>query len=123
MSYAVRLLYTALQKLLIAQLILVFLVMLVYAYLEGSSSALAAGYGGGITLINGIIMAWRVSRVSNKSTLAALSGISASFGSTLFLMGIGMGVLKLNPLAILTSFSITHLGYVYLGHQINRASN
>lgn len=84
MSYAVRLLYTALQKLLITQLILVFLVMLVYAYLEGSNSALAAGYGGGITLINGIIMAWRVSRVSNKSTLAALSGISASFGSTLF---------------------------------------
>jgi ATP synthase protein I len=121
MSYAVRMLRTALRKLLIVQLLLVLPVVLVYAGIKGGNSALAAGYGGGIALINAVIMAWRVGRTSGKPVLADLyRGASVSFGMTLLLMGVGMGILKLDPPALLFGFAAAYLGYPYLGYQFNR---
>jgi ATP synthase protein I len=82
---------------------------------------LAAGYGGGIALINAVIMAWRVGRTSGKPVLADLyRGASVSFGMTLLLMGVGMGILKLDPPALLFGFAAAYLGYPYLGYQFNR---
>lgn len=124
MSYAVRLLRAALRKLLIIQLLLVLPVVLAYAGIKGSDSALAAGYGGGIALINAIIMAWRVGRTSSKPALADLyMGAGISFGMTLLLMGTGMGILKLDPPALLFGFAVAYLGYFYLGYQFNRVPN
>jgi ATP synthase protein I len=121
MSYAVRLLRSALRRLLIIQLLLVLPVVLVYAGIKGSDSALAAGYGGGIALINAVILAWRVGRTNSKPALADLYvGASISFGMTLLLMGIGMGMLKLDPPALLFGFAVAYLGYLYVGYQFNR---
>jgi ATP synthase protein I len=124
MSYAVRLLHAALRKLLIIQVLLVLPVVLAYAGIKGGDSALAAGYGGGIALINAIIMAWRVGRTSSKSALAdPYMGVSISFGVALLLMGTGMGMLKLDPPALLSGFAAAYLGYFYLGYQFSRVPN
>lgn len=124
MSYAVRMLRAALRKLLIVQLLLVLPVVLAYAGIKGGDSALAAGYGGGIALINAVIMAWRVGQTSNKPALANFYvGASTSFGTTLLFMGVGMGMLNLDPLALLAGFAVAYLGYLYLGYQLNRMPN
>ncbi|ADE16963.1 ATP synthase I chain [Nitrosococcus halophilus Nc 4] len=114
MSYAAKVLRATLRRLLVVQLFLVLPVVLAYAAIKGGESALAAGYGGGIALINTAIMAWRVSRTNSKRALAELYiGASIRFGGTLLLMAIGMGVLKLDPLALLLGFAAAQLGYLF----------
>ncbi|QBQ53791.1 ATP synthase subunit I [Nitrosococcus wardiae] len=114
MSYAARVLRATLRRLLVVQLLLVLPVVLAYAVIKGGDSALAAGYGGGIALINTAVMAWRVGRANSKRALAEFYiGASIRFGGTLLLMAIGMGVLKLDPLALLLGFAAAQLGYLF----------
>ncbi|CAB1277635.1 ATP synthase subunit I [Candidatus Nitrosacidococcus tergens] len=122
MGYGEEVLYVALRKLLVAQLSLLVLVVSLFLVIKGISYSLAAGYGGVIALINSIIMAWRVEKMSKKTRSENFSyqGSGSSFLSTLILMGVGMGLLKLDPLSLLFGFGITYLGYIYLGYQLNR---
>lgn len=114
MSYAARVLRATLRRLLVVQLLLVFPVVLAYAAIKGGHGALAAGYGGGIALINTSIMAWRVGRTDSKRALAELYiGAGIRFGGTLLLMAVGMGILKLDPLALLIGFAVAQLGYLF----------
>lgn len=114
MSYAARVLRATLRRLLVVQLILVLPVMLACAIIKGGDSALAAGYGGGIALINTAVMAWRVSQTSGKRALVELYiGAGIRFGLTLLLMAVGMGMLKLDPLALLLGFAVAQLGYLF----------
>ena len=114
MSYAGRVLRATLRRLLIAQLLLVLLVMLAYAAVKGSGSAWAAGYGGGIALTNTIVMAWRVGRTHSRRALIELYiGAGIRFGLTLFLMAVGMGWLRLDPLALILGFAVAQVGYVF----------
>jgi ATP synthase protein I len=115
MSYAGRVLRATLRRLLMVQLLLVLLAMLAYAAVKGSGSAWAAGYGGGIALANTIVMAWRVGR-SNSSSRALVElyiGAGIRFALTLFLMAVGMGWLKLDPLALILGFAIAQVGYLF----------
>ncbi|CAH9019948.1 ATP synthase subunit I [Candidatus Nitrosacidococcus sp. I8] len=122
MGYGEKVLYTALRKLLVAQLFLLVLVVSLFLVIKGINYSLAAGYGGVIALVNSIIMTWRVEKMSKKarSENFPYQGSGSSFLSTLILMGIGMGLLKLDPLSLLFGFGIAYLGYIYLGYQFNR---
>ncbi len=114
MSYAARVLRATLRRLLLIQLLLVLLVALGYFVIKNGDSALAAGYGGGIALANTIVMAWRVGRANHKHALAELYiGAGLRFALTLFLMGLGMGLLKLDPLALILGFAAAQLGYLF----------
>jgi ATP synthase protein I len=114
MSYAGRVLRATLRRLLIVQLLLVLLVMLAYAAVKGGGSAWAAGYGGGIALANTMVMAWRVGRAHSSRALVELYiGAGIRFGLTLFLMAVGMGWLKLDPLALILGFAVAQVGYVF----------
>lgn len=114
MSYAARALRVTLRRLLLVQLLLVLLVALGYFAIKNGDSALAAGYGGGIALANTVVMAWRVSQANNKYALAELYlGAALRFGLTLLLMGLGMGLLELDPLALILGFAVAQLGYLF----------
>lgn len=114
MSYAARVLRAALRRLLFVQLLLVLFVALGFFVIKNGDSALAAGYGGGIALANTIIMAWRVGRTNDKRAFAELYiGAGLRFALTLLLMALGMGLLKLDPVALILGFAVAQLGYLF----------
>lgn len=114
MSYAAQVLRAALRRLLFVQLLLVLSVALGYFVIKNGDSALAAGYGGGIALANTIIMAWRVGRTNDRRAFAELYiGAGLRFALTLLLMALGMGLLKLDPLALIVGFAVAQLGYLF----------
>lgn len=114
MSHAARVLRATLRRLLFVQLLLVLPVALGYLVIKGGDSALAAGYGGIIALVNTLVMAWRVGRIGNAHAFVELYlGAGLRFALTLLLIGLGMGLLKLDPLALILGFAAAQLGYLF----------
>ncbi len=93
-------------------------VVFAWGYL-GDKAALAAGYGGVIALINAWLMIRRLTRASQLANADPTSGtFTLYFGAVerfvfvLVSMGIGLGYLKLDPLPLLASFTLSLVTYI-----------
>lgn len=90
---------------------------------SGAASGLAAGYGGGIALVNSMLLAWRAGRAAEQATaesaqwgtLGLLLGVVERFVFTLVAFGVGIGVLRLDPVALMLGFAFAQLGYLGAG--------
>ncbi len=93
-------------------------VVVAWGYL-GDKAALAAGYGGVIALINAWLMVRRLTRASQlaeadptSGTYALYFGAVERFVFVLVGMGVGLGVLRLDPLPLLASFALSLVTYI-----------
>ena len=85
----------------------------------GNKAALAAAYGGAMALINAWLMIRRLTRASQLAESNPLSGTyNLYFGAVerfvfvLVGMGVGLGVLRLDPLPLLASFALSLVTYI-----------
>ena len=83
---------------------------------QGVSAALAALYGGMITLVITAWLAWRLRRLTAQTSGAGMamiySSVAVRYGVAAVLVGAGVGVLKLAPLPLLVSFAVTQFGFL-----------
>ena len=119
MSFATEVMRRVVRRLFIVQVIITLSVALGYLAFQDINGFIAAVYGGIITLAGTLLMAWRISRAGDvaykekqQGYFEIYIGAIQKFFLTLVLMAIGMGVLKLDPLAILVSFALTQLSYI-----------
>ena len=119
MSFATEVMRRVVRRLFIVQVIITLSVALGYLAFQDINGFIAAVYGGSITLAGTFLMAWRINRAGDMASKEKQQGyfeiyIGAiqKFFLTLVLMAIGMGVLNLDPLAILVSFALTQLSYI-----------
>ena len=109
------------RNILIAQLILTPAVAAVFL-LKGEAQALAALYGGGISIVNSLLLIRRVvhaneamSRDPTQDVRSMYFGAMERFAFTLGALALGLGWLKLDPIALLVGFALA-----YLGHPLSR---
>jgi len=108
-----------LRKLLLVQIILAVSAALgMYAF-RGIPAAAAALFGGAIALIDTLLLARRTLRVAATanqdarwSTFSLFAGVLERFIFTLFAFAVGMGVLRLDPPALIVGFAVAQLGFV-----------
>lgn len=119
MSFATVVMRRVVRRLFIIQLVLTLIIALSYLILQSLNGFFAALYGGCITLSGTLLMAWRISRAGEAGSkekqqgyIEIYAGVVQKFILTLVLMAIGMGVLKLDPLAVLVGFAITQFSFI-----------
>lgn len=107
---------------LLTQLALVLLTSVVFLVVSGHFEALSAGFGGLIACSNTVLLEWRRYRVDSGRVLSAGASLRVLYRSVLerfllvaLLFVLGMGVLRLEPLALLTGFIAGQLGLVITG--------
>lgn len=110
------------RKLLLTQSALVVLTSTVFLALSGGFAALSAVLGGLIAGASAVLLEWRRYRVDRGRALSAGASIRVLYRSALerfvlvlVLFVLGMGVLKLEPLALLSGFIAGQLGLVITG--------
>lgn len=106
------------RRLLIVQFAILMVVALVYLALNNINGSIAALYGGSISLSGTLLMAWRINRAgeiaaqdTRQGSIEVYTGVMQKFILTLLLMAVGMGYLKLDPIAVLISFALTQLSF------------
>ena len=119
MSFALVVMRRVVRRLLIVQVALTLIIALGYLVLQNISGLFAALYGGSVTLAGTLLMAWRIVRAGEAAAtekqqgyIEIYIGALQKFILTLVLMAIGMGYLKLDPLAILVGFAVTQLSFI-----------
>ena len=78
----------------------------------GAPQALAALYGGIVTVLLTGWLAWRVRRAG--SLAAIYSGALARYALAAAAIGVGIGLLRLSPLPLLGAFAVTQFGFLVL---------
>lgn len=110
MKYADKLLFAALHKQLLIQLVLIVITALLFA-LQSWNSSLAAAWGGAIAIVNTLLQQRAVHKAvqqasldAGKSFKYAVQAVVERFAVTVILLGLGLGMFKLLPLPLLTGF-------------------
>ena len=124
MSFAAIVMRRVVRRLFIVQLILTIFAAFACLAWQNINGFLAALFGGSITLSGTLLMAWRISRAGEAALpgkqnggeqqgyIEIYIGAIQKFILTLVLMALGMGYLKLDPLAVLIGFAITQLSFI-----------
>lgn len=117
----------ALRKTLLIQATLTGVAAIIALLVKTPEFALALVYGGAVTSIGTGLHAWRLLKIAatNDDNDPAVSQLSA--GAEVFkgailkivamisLLALGMGYLKLNPLAVIIGFAVAYMGYMFAG--------
>lgn len=107
---------SGMRNIIIAQLILTAVVAVAFLFWQGQIQALSAVYGGVIVLLNGLLLARRVRRMTSAEgsnvALSMYMGAGQRFVFTLAAFAIGMGLLKLPPLPMIAAFAAAQFGLV-----------
>ena len=105
-----------------AQLVLVTLVAGGFFAITGWERAGSALFGGFIATCNLLLLEWRRHRTDSGPVLSASQSIRVLYRSALERMGLvvllfalGIGVLRLEPLALITGFIAGQIGLVFTG--------
>lgn len=121
MSYANKLLYAALRRQLLLQVVLTTVVSLLFLTVSGASGK-GAAYGGLIAVANTLIQLWHWWRFDTKGSegqaqnaLLIYRIAIERFASTLLLFALGLGVLKLAPLPLMSGFIAGQLVLLIMG--------
>ncbi len=120
MSYAAKVMRATVRRVLVIQLLIVLAVTAAYMALQGLYAAQAAFYGGLIALFATWLMGWRITKAAETATqntsqgaFVIYAGAVQRFLLTLVLMALGMGTLKLSPVAILVCYALAQLAYAF----------
>jgi ATP synthase protein I len=120
MTYAGSVLSHGIRRTLLAQGVLVLVVGVAYLFLRGGFHAASAVYGGGVALLITGLLGWRVQRASDLGARDSARGTALLYWGAvermvvlLVALGVGMGVLKLDPLAMVIAFAVAQVGYLF----------
>lgn len=104
------------RRVVVAQAVLALLVAAGFGIHGGAPQCVAALYGGAITILLTLWLAWRVRRAGNAGGgLASIySGAIARYALAAAGIAAGIGGLRLAPLPLLGGFAVTQFGYVVL---------
>ena len=112
------------------QVLLTALAVLIWWLLRGSDAAIAAGYGGAVTIIATLLLGWRMLRAGRetrldprKSMQILYVGAAWRFLLTVALFAFGIGYFKLDPPAMIVGFMLAQLAYIFVGLGTQRASD
>jgi ATP synthase protein I len=97
-----------------AQSLLTFIVAALFGYRDGPRAALAAVYGGAVTLWMTVWLGWRLRRVGAQAGGLAVvySSVVWRYATAIVMLALGLGVLKLTPLPLVIAFGLTQFGFL-----------
>ena len=125
-----------LRKTLLIQAALTLIAAIVALLVKSPSFALHLVYGGAVTSIGTGLHGWRLlkivttndakddkigdpiaeqANVLGNAGAEALKGAVLKIGAMIGLLALGMGYLKLDPLAVVIGFSVSYLGFMFAG--------
>jgi len=120
MSYAAKVMRATVRRVLILQLLIVLGVTAAFLLLQGLHAAQSAFYGGLIALFATWLMGWRITKAAktaahdaSQGAFVIYAGAVQRFLLTLVLMALGMGTLKLAPVAILVCYALAQVAYAF----------
>ncbi|MBL80024.1 MAG: hypothetical protein CMH70_08365 [Nitrosomonadaceae bacterium] len=103
----------------VLQIVISIIIGIIAYTLEGEEEAWAVIYGGAVALINTLLLLWRMESVKHKILRDAKHYLWIFYRSGVerflvlsALLAIGMGVLKLVPLAVLIGFVVNQLAWI-----------
>ena len=104
------------------QLVLVLLTSVVFFLVSGGFQAGSAGFGGAIAIINVLLLEWRRYQTDKGRAIDARLSLLVIYRSALermllvgLLVALGLGVLDLDPLALLTGFIVGQMALLLTG--------
>lgn len=111
----------ALRKTLTMQTVLTLVAAVIALLTKGDRFALALVYGGAVTIAGTWLHAWRLLKIAatdvdNDPThvgAEVFKGAILKLAAMIGLLAVGMGVLKLNPLAVLIGFIVAYFGFMF----------
>lgn len=111
----------ALRKTLTVQTVLTLVAAVIALLTKGDRFALALVYGGAVTIAGTWLHAWRLLKIaatdvdSDPTHVGAevFKGAILKLGAMVGLLAVGMGVLKLNPLAVVIGFTVAYFGFMF----------
>jgi ATP synthase protein I len=104
------------RRIVMAQAVLTLCLAAGFGAWQGNGAALAALYGGMITLLITAWLAFRLRRLTAQTASAGMAVIWSSvvvrYGVAAVLVGAGIGSLKLAPAPLVVSFAVTQFGFL-----------
>jgi len=120
MSYAAKVMRATVRRVLVIQLLIVLGVSAVYFLFQSFYAAQSAFYGGSIALFATWLMGWRIRKATefaaadmSRGAFVIYAGAVQRFFLTMVLMALGMGTLKLAPVAILVGYALAQIAYMF----------
>jgi ATP synthase protein I len=112
------------------QAALVAIISSVFFFVHGGFQAGSAGFGGLVAALNVGLLQWRRRQVDAGRALSARESLAVLYRSALerfmviaLLFALGLGVWRLDPLAVLAGFVAGQLALVFLGMKGKSASH
>jgi len=109
----------AVRKVLAVQVVLIAVCVLAFWASLGGNAALAAVYGGFISVLMTLVLAWRIAQAGRvtaagkiRGVYPAYLGVVERFALAIAGLAVGMGVLKLMPVPLLVTFAVAQLSFV-----------
>ena len=110
------------QRLLIIQATLVLVAIIATIYLSGADAVTAALFGGCVAMANSVLLYRKLDKASsmakdnpNGGMMTLYAGVIQRFIFVLGMFGVGMGLLKLNPVAVIGAFGLAQIAYMICG--------
>lgn len=110
------------RRLLLSQIVLALAAALLMFSVRAPTGfpGLAALYGGGMALVNSLLLAWRTGRAGRRASdgdgqlqvIMLMAGAVERLVFTLVAFALGMAVFDLDPVALIVGFACAELGYV-----------
>jgi ATP synthase protein I len=113
---------SGLRKLVVVQLLFIAATSGMFFILAGSFQALSVWSGGAIALTNAVLLEWRRARAAGGRAQSAGESMRLLYRTAIdrfvlvaLLFAVCLGVLKLDPLAVMTGFIAGQLGLIFIG--------
>lgn len=110
------------RSLLIIQLALIILGAAGFMYYLGEGTLLSSLFGGVVAIVNTLLLSTRLNSAAkmaddnpDQGVLVLYLGVVQRFVFVLVMFGVGMGLLKLNPPAMIGTFALAQLAYMLYG--------
>lgn len=109
-----------LRRILLVQVIFTGMGALFSSFMWGHEFVIAVLYGGAVTIATTFYSGWRLKVATKGSEQGPALNMAEFYKSTLLrfilviaLLALGLGYLKLEPLAVIVGFAITQTGYLF----------
>lgn len=108
------------RRVMLAQALLTLLVATGFGLCGGWREALAAGYGGAVTILVSGWLGWRLRRAGERTQAAAGLGLvyfsaALRYAAVIVLLVLGLGALGLSPLPLVVAFGLAQFGFLVSG--------
>ena len=115
------------RKILITQAVLTGIAAIIALLVKSPGFALHLFYGGAVVSTGTVLQAWRLLKIAatndDDNPIVAQGNVGAEIfkgailkiGAMIALLALGMGYLKLEPLAVLVGFIVAYLGFMFAG--------